>query len=199
MTLMIGSWTIIPFLALYLVNNVGLPESQMGLVWGVGGVATLLTLTPTGWIADNRDKLLVFRAIGLFCIVPVLLITNLPEGLSLPIALLVTTLFIVATSIRWVPLMAMITVSAAPHQRGSFLSVNSSVQQMMMAVAPLMASLILRTGADNKTDARLEGFPVVGLVAAAAMIASVILAGRLRRGADTKTPPAYEAKESIHV
>ena len=56
----------------------------MGLVWGVGGVATLLTLTPTGWIADNRDKLLVFRAIGLFCIVPVLLITNLPEGLSLP-------------------------------------------------------------------------------------------------------------------
>jgi DHA1 family inner membrane transport protein len=196
MTMMIGSWTIIPFLSLYLVNNVGLPKSDMGFVWGCGGVATLLCMTPTGWIADNRDKLVVFRAIGIFCLVPVLLVTNLPEGSSLTATLLATTLFMVATSIRWVPLMAMITASAAPHQRGSFLSVNSSMQQLTMAVAPLLASVILRTDAEAETTEKLHRFPVVGVVSATAIIASIVLAGRLRRGAVPANQPKSEAKES---
>jgi predicted MFS family arabinose efflux permease len=181
--MMLSSWTIIPYLAIYLVHNVGRPESDLRYVWLAGGVATLLAMTPTGWIADSRDKLIVFRVIGVFCLVPLVLITNIPQAASLWLTLGVTTLFMVATSIRWVPLMAMITASATPHQRGSFMGVYTAVQQMVMGAAPLLSGLILGRDADGP-GAPLRGFPWVGAVAAVAMVAGVVLAGRLRRAAD---------------
>jgi DHA1 family inner membrane transport protein len=183
-TLMLSSWTIIPFLAIYLVHNVGRPETDLRYVWLCGGLFTLLTMTPTGWLTDRLDKLTVFRLIGVFCLLPLLLITHMPPA-SLPLTLVVTTLFMVGTSIRWVPLMAMITASAAPHERGSFLSVNSSVQQMVMALAPILTGLLLGSEPDGAQGLPLDGFPRVGVVAAVAMFASVLLAGRLRRAPDT--------------
>jgi predicted MFS family arabinose efflux permease len=179
--MMLGSWTVVPFLAIYLVRNLHWAEPDVAWVWLVGGVATLLTMTPTGWVADSRDKLAVFRVIGVFCVVPVLLITNLPPAAPVALALLATTLFMVTTSLRWVPGMAMITASAAPHQRGSFMSVNASVQQMVMGLAPLVSGLILGERPDGDAGRALQGFPLVGLLAAASMVASVVLAGRLRR------------------
>jgi predicted MFS family arabinose efflux permease len=200
-TLMISSWTIIPFLALYLVHNVGRPESDLRFIWLVGGVATLLVMTPAGWVADRCDKLVMFRVIGVFCLVPLLLITNLPPS-PLWQTLLVTTLFMVATSIRWVPLLAMITASAAPHLRGSFMSVNSSVQNFLMATAPVLAGFILGEDPDHGSGKPLHNYSLVGLLAAAAMVASVFLVGRLRRpqGA-TGSPPqpvtANDAREPV--
>jgi predicted MFS family arabinose efflux permease len=185
---MLSSWTIIPFLAIYLVHNVGRPETDLRYVWLCGGLFTLLTMTPTGWLSDRLDKLAVFRVIGIFCLLPLLLITHLPPS-SLPLTLVVTTLFMVGTSIRWVPLMAMITASAAPHQRGSFLSVNSSLQQMVMALAPILSGVLLGSEPQGSEVLPLEGFPRVGLVAAAAMFASVLLAGRLRRAPQSARQP----------
>ena len=133
---------VIPALAIYLVKNLHWPDAELRWVWLVGGVATLLTMTPTGWLADSYDKLTVFRVIGLLSVIPVLLVTNLPET-SMPVVLLVTTLFMVATSIRWVPVMAMITTSAAPHHRGTLMSVNASVQQLVMGLASTISGLML--------------------------------------------------------
>jgi predicted MFS family arabinose efflux permease len=179
--LMMGSWTIIPFLAIFLVNNLHWREVDLRWVWLCGGVATLLTMTPTGWLSDSRDKLAVLRVIGLLCLIPVLMIPNLPPDSPMWLVLVATTLFMVLTSLRWVPAIALITMSAVPQQRGSFMSVNASVQQMVMGLAPLLSGLILGEKPEGNTARPLEGFPIVGLVAAASMLASVLLAGRLRR------------------
>jgi MFS transporter, DHA1 family, inner membrane transport protein len=183
-SLIMGSWMVIPPLAIYLVKNLHWPESDLRWVWLVGGIATLLTMTPTGWLADRRDKLTVFRFIGILSVAPVLLVTNLPET-SVPVTLLVTTLFMVCTSTRWVPVMAMITTCAAPHHRGAFMSVNASVQQIVMGLAAKFSGLLLVermvTGEDGITAERLVGYPLVGLLAAASMILAVFLGGRLRR------------------
>jgi predicted MFS family arabinose efflux permease len=193
--LMMGSWTIIPFLAIFLVSNLHWAETSVKWVWVVGGVATLLTMTPTGWVADSRDKLLVFRVIGVFCVVPVLLVTNLSPDSPVALTLLATTLFMVVTSIRWVPGMAMISASAAPHQRGSFMSVNASVQQMVMGLAPLVSGLMLGQKADGDAGRPLEGYPLVGVLAAASMLTSVYLAGRLRRAPAQQQGP--HARETV--
>jgi DHA1 family inner membrane transport protein len=187
--LVLSTFTIIPFLSIYLVNNVGRSMDQLPFVWLCGGAGTLLTTTPVGFIADRWGKLTVFRVLALFCLVPVLLITNLPPT-SLVVTLLVTTLFMMATSGRMVPAMAMITASAAPRHRGSFMSVNSSVQQLVMGVAPILSGFILGAEPEGQTSRPLHGFPVVGLVATTAVIASVFLAGRLRRGAAGPVVPA---------
>jgi predicted MFS family arabinose efflux permease len=189
-TLILGSWMILPTLADYLVKNLHWPDSELRWVYLCGGVASLLLMTPTGWLADSHGKLTVFRVIGLFCIVPVLLITNLPET-SMPVVLLVTTLFMVATNLRWVPVMAMISTSAAPHQRGPFLSVNASVQQIVMGVASVISGLLVVerevVGEGGVTTEKLFGYPLVGLLAAASMLVAVFLGGRLRRAPHEET------------
>jgi predicted MFS family arabinose efflux permease len=195
-SLILGSWTILPTLADYLVKNLHWPEAELRWVWLCGGVASLLVMTPTGWLADSHGKLRVFRVIGLLCIVPVLLVTNLPET-SMPIVLMVTTLFMVATNVRWVPVMAMISTSAAPHQRGPFMSVNTSVQQIVMGLASVISGLLVVeheiVGEGGVKTAKLIGYPIVGLLASASMLAAVFLAGRLRRAPREETKPLTEA------
>jgi len=79
-------------------------------------------------------------------------------------------------SARVVPAMAMITASAEPAQRGSFLSVNSAVQQLAAGAASFGAGLIVVEGAGGE----LRHYGVVGALAAVATVASVFVARRLR-------------------
>jgi MFS family permease len=142
-------------------------------------MATLLISAPTGRLADRFGKLSVFRIVGLLTAVPTLIMTYLPP-VPLSVILLVTTLFMVLASARGVPAMAMITASAEPRYRGSFLSVNASVQQLGLALAPMFSAQIL---GDTEGTAPLTGFPLVGWISALTIVGGVLLAGRLRPAA----------------
>jgi predicted MFS family arabinose efflux permease len=171
-----SSFLVIPYLAAYMVANVGLREGDLKFIYLYGGLTTLLTLTLIGRLADRLGKLPVFRVLALATTVPLFLITVLPPGLSLTLVLAVTTLMFVATSGRMVPGMALITNSSAPRVRGSFMSLNSAVQQMGAGLASWVGGQLL----DKGEGGRLTGYPLVGLLACAAALASVYLAGRLR-------------------
>jgi predicted MFS family arabinose efflux permease len=175
-SLVLSTFCIFPYLADYLVSNVGRAKGELPYVYLCGGLATLLTLTPVGRLSDRLGKRPVFRFFALFTVVPILLTTNLPR-VSLAAALAVTTLFMITSSARMVPAMALITGCAVPRYRGSFLSVNSSVQQMAMGLASLIGGALLSTAASGE----LIGFPWVGAVSVAGTLLSVYLIGHLRR------------------
>jgi predicted MFS family arabinose efflux permease len=183
--LVLGTFVIHPYLSIFLVDNVGVRRVELPYVWLCGGIATLLTMTGFGWLSDRFGKLLIFRITAVVALVPTLLLTNLP-AVPLAVALGATTLFMVMSAARMVPAMALITASAAPRYRGSFLSINASVQQMAAALGPLLSGLILGS-AEGGTP--LRGFSWVGILAACFMIGSVFLAGRLR--------PATEDAEAL--
>jgi predicted MFS family arabinose efflux permease len=173
--LVLSTFMIVPYLASYLVANTGRTEEELPYVYLCGGLVTLVTMTLIGWLSDRFGKLLMFRVLALFTLVPILLVTNLPP-VSLLTALLISTLFMVTTSGRMVPAMALITASAAPHNRGSFLSVNASVQQSAAGLAAALGGVLLGSGANGT----ITGFPLVGGLACGAALLSVWLAGRLR-------------------
>jgi predicted MFS family arabinose efflux permease len=180
--LVMSTFMVVPYMGAYLVANAGRQEVQLPYVYLCGGIASLLTLTPIGWWSDRRGKLPVFRIMALLTTIPLVLLTNLSQT-SLTEALVVTTLLMIFSGGRMVPAMALLTASAAPRRRASFLSVNSSVQQMACGLAALAAGSILGQGADGS----LTGYPTVGVLAVVATLLSVVLAGRLRRadqGAD---------------
>jgi predicted MFS family arabinose efflux permease len=105
----------------------------------------------------------------------ILVLTNLPAAHLLPV-LVVTTLYWIFTSGRWVPAMALVTSSALPGYRGSFMSINASLQQMAIGLAALVAGVVVgeaRTG-------EITGYAVAGLIAALSTAISMLLAGRLR-------------------
>jgi predicted MFS family arabinose efflux permease len=177
--LVMSTMMVVPYMGAFLVANAGRTEQELPWVYLCGGIATLLTLTPIGRLADRRGKLPVFQTMALLTTIPLWILTNLPR-VSLGTALAVTTFLMVVSAGRMVPAMALITASAAPRLRGSFLSVSSSVQQVAMGLAAVVAGSILDVG-EGKT---LTGYPTVGILAVAATLLSVFLATRLRGAAE---------------
>jgi predicted MFS family arabinose efflux permease len=128
-------------------------------------------------------------------LVIILILTNLPP-VSLPVIILVVSLFMVFAAGRMVPIQALIVGVAEPRYRGAFLSLNTAVQHLATGLAPMIAGLIV-----VKTDTGLTGYPQVGLIAAGSALLSIILAGWLKPKSNTKplTQPLPAAERGVNL
>jgi predicted MFS family arabinose efflux permease len=172
-----STFMIVPHLPSFLEGNVGVRQTELKYMYLCGGLATLLTTTMFGRLADRFGKLPVFRVLAFITAAAVLFVTSLPAGLALALVLTVTTVYMVAASGRMVPAMALITASAAPACRGSFMSFNAAVQQFAAGLATLIAGFLVYE-AEGRA---LGGFWLVGLLSAVATASTLVLAGRLRK------------------
>jgi predicted MFS family arabinose efflux permease len=188
--LVMGSFTLAPHFSDYLVHNVGRAKDDLAFVYLCGGALTFITLPLVGRLADRLGKRVVFRVMAACTMALLLVISNLPVA-PLVAVLVVTTLYWVATSGRWVPAMAMITSSVVPQYRGSFMSVNASVQQMACGLASVVAGAVVREGEGGQ----LTGYALAGLIAAGSTAVSMVIAGRLQVAA--AAPAASAAALSL--
>ena len=106
--LVFSSFMIGPYVPTYLKGNVGVEQTNLKLVYLFGGLATLLTMTVFGRLADRLGKLLIFRVLIVFSMPTILLVTTMPAGLSLVAVLSISTVYMIAMSGRMVPAMALI-------------------------------------------------------------------------------------------
>ncbi|HZA95980.1 MAG TPA: MFS transporter, partial [Burkholderiaceae bacterium] len=100
--MMISGFMVIPYISLYMTSNMGLPETQLPLVYLAGGVATFFTARWFGRWADRSGKRIVYRWIALMSLAPLLIVTHAP---ALPLVGTIATavLFFVFVSGRMVP------------------------------------------------------------------------------------------------
>jgi predicted MFS family arabinose efflux permease len=173
--MLLSAFSVIPFLAPYMVKNVGLSESDISWIYFFGGLATMYTSRHIGIWCDRRGKYPVFLWVASASMLPILLVTHLPV-LPLPLVLVATTLFMISVSGRFVPAMALITSSTTREYRGSFMSLNSSIHQLAAGLASVIAGALM----SNAPDGRLVNFGHVGLMAVACTMVSLWLAGRIR-------------------
>lgn len=173
--LVLGSFTIAPHFSDFLVHNVGRAKDDLAYVYLCGGLLTFVTLPQVGRCADRFGKRRVFRLMAGCTLLTILVLTNLSVAPLLPI-LMVTTLYWIFTSGRWVPAMALVTSSALPRYRGSFMSINASLQQMAIGLAAVVAGAVI----GETKDGELTGYSTAGLIAAVSTGVSMLLAGRLR-------------------
>jgi len=185
---------IYPYLTPSMVANVGLPESEMWLIYLFGGAATFVTARYFGHLADRHGKLLVFTWLALISAIPTLGVTYLPPS-PVWVVLAVTTTYMIFTSGRFVPSMAMITASVENRYRGGFMSVNSAMQQIAAGLATAGAAMLV--GSDG--SGHITGYPRLGWLSLLFLGAAVLLARRLRvSGAPTpvvaaENEPAVES------
>lgn len=173
--LMMGQFTIIPFISPSYVANVGMAESDLPLVYLFGGLCSIVASPLAGRLSDRIGKPKVFIASAVLSLIPIMLTTTLGAS-PLWIPLAVSCLLFVAMSGRMVPAMAMVSATASPAYRGSFMSISASVQQFGAAAASYVAGLIITEG----DGGRLLHYEVVGYIAVAFSLACVPLALRLR-------------------
>jgi len=186
-SLVLASFMVYPFLPTYLVFNVKRPDSDLMWVYLTGGLATLVTMTWAGRLADRHGKRPVFALLALATMVPFMILTHLPP-VSLPVVLAITTVYMVLTAGRMVPAMALITASSVPRYRGSFMSINSSVQQIAMGLATIVSSLLLVDHADHS----LGGYGLLGWLACGMTAVSIALSYRLHGVAGGRAAAAPE-------
>jgi predicted MFS family arabinose efflux permease len=174
-SLMLGGFSVIPFLSPYLVGNTGLPEAHLPFVYLAGGLATLVTSRLIGIYADRSGKRHAFAVIALVSILPILIVTNLGR-LTTPWLLAATTVMFIFMSGRYVPAIALINSSVSTQQRGSLMSFVSSTQSACSAFAALAAGHVI----ERTPSGALLHYGWVGAFAVAMTLLAVFWSRRIR-------------------
>lgn len=173
--LMLGQFTIIPFISPYTVSNMGFSEIELTYVYLLGGGLTFFSSPMIGRISDRYGKKKVFTISILLSLIPILLLTNL--GISpMWLVLLISSFFFVVMGGRMIPATTLITSSVKPENRGSFMSVNSAVQQLASGFSAYLAGLIIV----DLPDGTLGNYNYVGYIACAASIACIFLVRKIK-------------------
>lgn len=192
--MMLGGFTVIPYIALYMTTNVQMPESFITLVYLCGGAATFFTSQAIGRLADRHGKLPVFRAVALASLVPILITTHL-----VPIAwwlvLINSTIFFILVPGRMVPAMAMISAVALSQVRGTYMSLVGSVQMAASGLATLVAGLIIT----RSTTGQIDHYNLVGYLAVTCSIMAIWIAPKLRAAVVRPTTPIPKAVSASAV
>jgi predicted MFS family arabinose efflux permease len=172
--LMGTGFPVIPYITLFMQSNVGLRADQIPYLYLCGGIGTLLAARWIGRITDRAGKVRVFKAMAWLVLIPLVGLTLL-QGAPWWLAFLVSTMFFVAMSGRMIPGMALLTAAARPELRGTFMTLNSSVQSGAMGLAALVGGSIISRDAQGL----IQNYWVAALVGAAASLCSIALAQRL--------------------
>jgi predicted MFS family arabinose efflux permease len=132
---------------------------------------------------------MVFVIFSSMMLIPVFLITNLGAW-PVPLVLVITSVFFITVNGRVVPAMAIISSTTEPKTRGSFMSFNSSVQQLSAGIAAFLAGSIV-----GKDDAgRLLNYNYVGYIALLAGVVVIYAATRIK-STETSAPPVQVSEE----
>jgi predicted MFS family arabinose efflux permease len=147
--MMMGHFLIIPFINPFMEFNRGYSKMQTPMIYLAGGAASFIAANILGRWADKYGKLRVFVSCLLLSLGLVMLITHLPQ-VPFPIVLSFFAIWFVFSTGRAVTAQAMLSNVVPAAQRGSFMSFNSSVQQLGTSTASFVAGMVVTAGVDGK-------------------------------------------------
>jgi predicted MFS family arabinose efflux permease len=172
--IMFTGFTVIPYITIYMQANAGVRPDQIPLVYLCGGVVTLFTARLFGVLTDRWGKVVVFRCLALAGALPLLGIT-LVRGVPLGALLVVSTLMFALMSGRMIPGMAIISSAAQAPLRGTFMTLNASVQSAAMGVASFVGGVLISRDAQGL----VQNYWMAAVVGIAASLLSMVVVGRL--------------------
>lgn len=173
--LILGQFAIIPFITPYMIHNVGFNPNQIPFIYLVGGSLTFFSAPLIGKLADKHGRKRIFTIAAVLSIIPLYLITNLPP-IPVIVALLVSGMFFILISGRMIPAQALMTSIVKPENRGSFMSLNSSVQQLGAGIASYIAGNIVYTDALGK----IQNYQYVGYIGIALTFVALSLSMKIK-------------------
>src|SRR5664279_3235792 len=140
--LSIGGFMMMPFGSAFAINNLHITQHQLPLLFMVAGLSTLIIMPLVGKMSDRVDKFKIFVAASVWMAVIVMIYTNLAVT-PLWFVMIFNVLMMCGIMSRMVPSSALITAVPAIHDRGAFMSINSSLQQIAGGVAAAFAGMIV--------------------------------------------------------
>ena len=175
--LSLGGFMMMPWGSAFAVNNLLVTYDQLPVLFMVSGVASLAVMPLIGRLSDRVDKFKIFTIASCWTMVMVVIYTNLAP-IPFWSVLVMNVLFMSGILSRIVPAMALVTAVPEMHDRGAFMSINSSLQQMAGGVAAMVGGLIV-VQKDNYSP--LEHYNTLGYIIVVLSIISIYLVYQVNR------------------
>ena len=169
-----SGFTVIPYITLYAVGNGGISLHDIPFIYLAGGAATLFTARRIGHLADLRGKVKIYRWVAAAALLPLFVVTQ-SGVVPLWLWLIYTTTFFVLVSGRMIPAMAIVTSAAQPKLRGTFMSLNATMQSFAMGLATTLAGFILT----QNSAGQIVGYATVGYIAMTANVLAIMFVSRI--------------------
>lgn len=197
--LAVGGFMMMPFSSAFLVDNIAVTQAQLPLIFMFTGVASMVVLPMVGRISDTFGKFRMF-AVGTFLSsIMVVVFTHLSVSPLWEVVLVNIILFAGILS-RMVPATALMTAVPDLVDRGAFMSINSSLQQISGGVASILAGAIV---IQQTTNAPLQHYDLLGYLCIATMFLCIAMLYGIHRHVEEKVravPPASpDGSTAVHV
>jgi predicted MFS family arabinose efflux permease len=175
-----GGFMLMPYMSAFSVHNLGIALTRLPLVYMITGACSIIAGPLIGRLSDAVGKFVVFSAGCLATMIMVTIYTHL--GVT-PIALviLVSSLLFIGVSSRMIAASALISAIPAAADRGSYMSISSSIQQISGGFAALLGGVIVSV----TTTGALRHFDVVGYVLVASTLITLVMMYFISRRVDT--------------
>lgn len=189
-----GGFMLMPFGTAFGIHNMGLTRDQLPILYGVTGVFSLAFGPLIGKLSDKIGKYKIFVIGSILSMVMVAIYTQL--GITpLWIVISINVILFAGISSRMISASALMTAIPEPADRGAFMSINSSVQQISGGVAAAIAGLIVV----QETNGRIEHYDILGYVVIAAMIVAIGLVYVINNYVQRKQEKAPRSAEEVEV
>jgi predicted MFS family arabinose efflux permease len=165
-----GGFLLMPYSSAFSVHNLGIALTRLPLVYVVTGACTLVAGPLIGRASDSFGKFRLFCFGSVATLITVTVYTHLgPTPIGWVI--LVNCLLFIGITSRMISASALLSAVPAPADRGAYMSISSSLQQVSGGFAAIVAGLIVT---ETSTGA-LEHFDTVGYVLAATILITTTL------------------------
>ena len=171
-----GGFMLMPFGSAYSINNLGITMAQLPLVYLVTGAFSIIFGPLTGKLSDKIGKFNIFFIGSIISISMVAIYTHL--GIT-PLWELITlnVILFVGISSRMIASSALLTAVPDANDRGAFMSINASTQQISGGIASIIAGLIVVQSSSGK----LENYDILGYVVMGSMLLAIVMIYFLNR------------------
>jgi predicted MFS family arabinose efflux permease len=191
--LSIGGYMMMPFGSAFAINNLHITQHQLPLLFMVAGLSTLIIMPLIGKLSDKVDKFKIFMLASAWMVVIVLIYTNLSVT-PLWLVMIFNVLMMAGIMSRMIPSTALISAVPVLQDRGAFMSINSSLQQIAGGIAAAIAGMIV---VQKDKFSPLEHYNTLGYIIVVITGISIFLLYRvsvLIKGRTKETIPQKEQR-----
>jgi predicted MFS family arabinose efflux permease len=175
--LSLGGFMMMPWGSAFAVNNLNVSYAQLPILFMVGGVASLIIMPLIGSLSDKMDKFKLFTVAAIWLMVVVIVYTNLTP-VHFAIVIIMNILMMIGIMSRMVPAMALTSALPQMQDRGAFMSINSSLQQIAGGLAAGVGGMIV---VQKTKTSPLQHYDTLGYVIAVIIIINIVMVYRVSK------------------
>jgi predicted MFS family arabinose efflux permease len=173
--LSLGGFLMMPWGSTFSRNNLNVSEEGLVVLFAVSGVFTLLIMPVIGKLSDKFDKMKLFVIASIWLMVTALVYTNLVP-MPLWAIILVNVLLMMGVMSRIVPAVALVSALPEMKDRGAFMSVNSSLQQIAGGIAAGIGGMII---VRKDEFSPIENYNVLGYIIVVLSVIGIFMLARV--------------------